>query len=129
MVVYDDDQLLALLEAHKLSSAIVDIAPLLGGEAFGLIENYAASIDPASPAAADGYNNRALTGVLAAIRTTTVGPGLDRLIARAERIVDADVPAIPLFELPVQNITRSDITGYGAYAVPLTYYEYLHPAR
>jgi len=50
-------------------------------------------------------------------------------VAHAEQIVDADVPAVNLFELPVENVTRSDITGYGAYAEPVTYYEYLHPAR
>jgi hypothetical protein len=26
-------------------------------------------------------------------------------------------------------VTRSAIAGYAAYAVPVTYYEYLHPAR
>jgi peptide/nickel transport system substrate-binding protein len=128
-VVYDDDQLLALAEAHKLVSTIEDIAPPLTGAAFLLISGEDASIDPVSPAAADGYRNRELDALLARIRTTPAGPASQRLAARAEQIVNADVPEVNLFELPVQNVTRSDITGYAAYAEPVTYYENLHPSR
>ncbi|GEM_PF-3425008 len=129
VVVYNADQLLALAQAHRLDSTIEDIAPVLGGAGFSLIENDDASIDVTSPAAADGYRNATLEAVLARLRTTAAGVASQRLVAHAEQIVDADVPAVNLFELPVENLTRSDITGYGAYAEPVTYYEYLHPAR
>ncbi|HEX2703382.1 MAG TPA: ABC transporter substrate-binding protein, partial [Solirubrobacteraceae bacterium] len=129
VVIYNDDQLLAIAQAHRLQSTIEDIAPLLGGSDFALIEDDDASIDPASPAAADGYTNPALAALLTRLHTTAGGARSQRLLARAEQIVNADVPAVNLFELPVQNLTRSDITGYGAYAEPVTYYEYLHPAR
>jgi len=129
VVLYDDDQLLAMAQAHDLDSTIEDIAPVLGGAGFSLIENYDASIDTTSPAAADRYRNARLVALLARLRSTAAGVASQRLVARAEQIVDADVPAVNLFELPVENITRSNIAGYGAYAEPVTYYEYLHPAR
>jgi ABC-type transport system substrate-binding protein len=128
-VIYDADELLALQQAHDLASVVEDIAPALGGAPFLLIENDDASIDPASPAAADGYRSSALDALLARLRTTPAGALSQRLTARAEQIVDAAVPAINFYELPVQNVTRSDITGYAAYADPVTYYEYLHPSR
>jgi peptide/nickel transport system substrate-binding protein len=129
VVVYNEDQLLAIAQAHHLESTIEDIDPVLGGAAFTLIEDDDARIDATSPAAADGYSNAALEALLARLRTSAGGPTSQRLVARAERIVDTDVPAVNLLELPVQNLTRSGITGYGAYAEPVTYYEYLHPAR
>jgi peptide/nickel transport system substrate-binding protein len=128
-VVYDEDQLLALQQAHRLSSTIEDLTPALGGSAFALIEHYDPRIDPASPAAADGYDNSALDALLARVQTMPGGAASQRLIARAERIADADLPMVNLFELPVQNVTRTGITGYSAYAQPVTYYEYLHPSR
>jgi peptide/nickel transport system substrate-binding protein len=129
VVVYNEDQLLAIAQAHRLDSTIEDIAPALGGAGFTLIEDDDPSIDGTSPAAVDGYRNATLEALLARLRTTPVGATSKRILARAEQIVDADVPAVNFFELPVENLTRSDITGYGAYAEPVTYYEYLHPAR
>jgi ABC-type transport system substrate-binding protein len=129
VVVYDDDQLLALQQAHRLTSTIEDLTPALGGSAFALIEHYDALLDPASPAADDGYRNRTVDALLARVQGTPGGATSQRLIARVERIVDADLPMVNLFELPVQNVTRSGITGYSAYAQPVTYYEYLHPSR
>jgi peptide/nickel transport system substrate-binding protein len=128
-VVYDDDQLLALHQAHQLESTIEDVSPVLGGAAYLLITDDGATIDPVSPAAADGYRDGTLEALLARIQTTPSGPAAQALIRNAERIVNAAVPAINLIELPVQNVTRSDITGYAAYAQPVTYYENLHPAR
>jgi len=128
-IVYNDDQLLALRQAHRLPSTIEDIAPLIGGAAFSLIENYDARIDPASPAAADGYTSPAVAALLSEIDSTLPGARLQRLVSRAGELIDADVPQVNLVEVPVQNVTRSEVTGYGAYAVPVTYYEYLHPSR
>jgi ABC-type transport system substrate-binding protein len=129
VVVYNEDQLLAVAQAHRLDSTIEDIAPVLGGAGFTLIEDDDPSIDVASPAAADRYRNATLEALLARLRTTPAGAAAKRLVAQAEQIVDADVPAVNFFELPVENITRSNVTGYGAYAEPVTYYEYLHPDR
>lgn len=128
-VVENQDQLLVLERAHQLPSVIEDIAPALGGAAFLLIENDDGALDPASPAADEGYADAALTRLLTQLRRTPAGPAATRLTARAATIVERDVPAVNLFELPVQNVTRSAIAGYAAYAVPVTYYEYLHPAR
>ncbi len=36
-------------------------------------------------------------------------------------------PTINLTYVPVQNVTRADVTGYRAYTQPVTYYEHLHP--
>jgi peptide/nickel transport system substrate-binding protein len=129
VVVYDQDQLLALQRSGQLESMIEDLSPVLGGAAFLLISDDDPSIDPVSPAAADGYRNRTLEALLARIRTTAAGPESARLTARAEAIVDSDVPAVNFFEFPVQNVTRSNIHGYAAYADPVTYYENLYASR
>jgi hypothetical protein len=34
---------------------------------------------------------------------------------------------IPLVEIPAQNVSRAQIRGYAAYAVPTTYYDLLKP--
>jgi hypothetical protein len=34
---------------------------------------------------------------------------------------------VNLVAIPVQNVTRSNVTGYAAYTQPVTYYENLHP--
>jgi ABC-type transport system substrate-binding protein len=127
--VYDEDQLFVLERAHEVPSSIDDITPLVGGAGFTLLQNYDAALDSDSQAAETGYANPTLDGLLAAIRRSPDGPSYDRLVARAEAIVDADVPVIGIFEDDVQNITKSDIAGYAAYNVPVTYYENLHPAR
>jgi peptide/nickel transport system substrate-binding protein len=126
--ISDADQLLELEQAHQIPSTIEDIQPLLSGAAFLLIQDDAATLDGVSPAAEDGYANPALAALLTQLRNTPAGRANQRLVMRAERIVDDDVPAINLLATPVQNVTNSSIVGYAAYAVPVTYYEYLHPA-
>jgi peptide/nickel transport system substrate-binding protein len=128
-VVSDSDQLLALAQAHQVDSTIEDISPLLSGAEFLLLQDDAATLDSVSPAAEEGYANPTVTALLTKLRDTPPGPRAEQLTARAAKLVDADTPAVNLFEVPVQNITRSAITGYDAYAVPVTYYESLHPTR
>ena len=41
--------------------------------------------------------------------------------------VSGATPTVNLVALPVQNVTRANVTGYAAYTEPVTYYEYLHP--
>lgn len=128
-VVSDTDQLLALARNHQIASTIEDISPLLSGTGFLLLQNDSSTLDSVSPASEQGYSNPALSALLARIRDTPDGPLYDGLVAQAARLIDNDVPTINLFEVPVQNVTRDGITGYAAYANPVTYYENLHPAR
>jgi peptide/nickel transport system substrate-binding protein len=128
-VVSDSDQLLALARAHQVASTIEDISPLLSGTGFLLLQNDSSTLDSVSPAAEQGYANPALNALLTRIRDTPDGTRYDRLVAEASRLIDADAPTVNLFEVPVQNVTRDGITGYAAYANPVTYYEDLHPTR
>ncbi len=121
------DQMLALEQTHQVPSTIEDIQPLVSGAAFLLLEDDAATLDAASPAAVDGYHDPALAALLTQLRSTPAGPAAQSLVARAAKIVDQDMPVVNLLATPVQNVTRADITGYAAYAVPVTYYEFLHP--
>jgi len=129
-VIYDDDQLHALAAAHQLPSAIEDLTPLLSGAAFSLITTEGTgALDPVSPASQFGYDDGAVQLLLNRLARTPAGPAETPLIARIAALVDNDMPAVNLFELPVQNVTRAAITGYAAHAVPVTYYEDLHPKR
>jgi peptide/nickel transport system substrate-binding protein len=128
-IYYDEDQLLALERAHAVPSAIEDITPAIGGAAFSLIEDFDAQLDSASPAAAFGYTDPALDRVLARLRDTPPGAAASALSATAARLAGRDWFAVNLLELPTQTITRARIAGYAAYSDPVTYYEYLHPAR
>ena len=128
-VLYDDDQLFALAGAHDVPSAIEDIRPLLGGAAFSLLTNYAAALDQASPAADFGYHDAAVQSLFAQLARTPSAANASPLLERIAALVQADAPAVNMLALPVQNVTRAAISGYAAYAVPVTYYEDLHPVR
>jgi len=126
--VDDTDQLLALEQNHQLQSSIDILTPLLGGAGFLLEQNDNVALDPVSPAANQRYANPALATLLDQLRNSPPGPAADALIHQAAAIVDSDVPTVNLVAIPIQNVTRAGITGYAAYAQPVTYYEYLHPA-
>jgi len=126
--VDDTDQLLALEQNHQLQSSIDGLTPLLGGAGFLLEQNDNVALDPVSPAANQRYSNPALQTLLDQLRNSPPGPAADALIHQAATIVDGDVPTVNLVAIPIQNVTRAGITGYAAYAQPVTYYEYLHPA-
>lgn len=129
-VIYDDDQLYALSALHQVPSAIEDVSPLLGGAAFTLITtDGTGGLDPASPAGYFRYDDPALQALLGQLDDTPASANDAPLLHKATALVDSDVPTVNLFELPVENVTRTNITGYAAYSVPVTYYEYLHPAR
>jgi hypothetical protein len=51
------------------------------------------------------------------------------LIRQAASQAEGGLATINLVTEPVQNVTRADVTGYSAYAAPVTYYEYLRPRR
>jgi peptide/nickel transport system substrate-binding protein len=126
--VDDTDQLLALEQNHQLQSSIDILTPLLGGAGFLLEQNDNVALDPVSPAANQRYSNPALATLLDQLRNSPPGPAADALIHQAAAIVDGDVPTVNFVAIPVQNVTRTGITGYAAYAQPVTYYEYLRPA-
>jgi ABC-type transport system substrate-binding protein len=125
----DTDQLLALEQHHQLQSTIDVITPLLGGAGFLIEQNDNVALDPVSPAANQRYSNATLQPLLDQLGTSPPGAAADALIHQAAAIVDGDVPTVNFVAVPIQNVTRAGITGYAAYAQPVTYYEYLHPAR
>jgi len=125
--VDNNDQLLALERAHGLQSTIAIQQPLIGGAGFLLEQNLGAALDPVSPAANDGYHSAQLESALAQLRSSAPGPAANALIKQAASVADTDLATIGLVTVPVQNVTRSGVTGYSAYTEPVTYYEYLHP--
>ena len=127
--VDDTDQLLALEQNHQLQSTIDVLTPLLGGAGFLLEQNDNVALDPVSPAANQRYSNPTVQTLLNQLQNSPPGPAADALIHQAAALVDADVPTVNFVAIPIQNVTRAGITGYAAYAQPVTYYEYLHPAR
>jgi ABC-type transport system substrate-binding protein len=126
--VDDTDQLLALEQHHQLQSTIDVLTPLLGGAGFLLEQNDNVAFDPVSPAANQRYSDAMLQTLLDQLRNSPPGAAADALIHQAAAIVDAAVPTVNFVAVPIQNVTRAGITGYAAYAQPVTYYEYLHPA-
>jgi len=125
--VANTNQMLSLEANHMVPSTIEDIAPLIGGGGFLLLQDDDSALDNVSPAAEDRYDDPALLALLQAMRRTPNGPAYRSLLARATAIVDRDLPAVNLLATPVQNVTNANITGYAAHAVPVTYYELLHP--
>jgi peptide/nickel transport system substrate-binding protein len=125
----DTDQLLALEQHHQLQSTIDVITPLLGGAGFLIEQNDNVALDPVSPAANQRYSNATLQPLLDQLGNSPPGAAAAALIHQAAAIVDGDVPTVNFVAVPIQNVTRAGITGYAAYAQPVTYYEYLHPAR
>ena len=125
--VGDSDQLLALEQNPGLESTIDTDAPLLGGAGFLLEENANAKLDPISHAVEQHYTTTALQTLLDQLASSSGGSATRGLIGQAAGAIDTITPTINLIALPVQNVTRSNVTGYGAYTEPVTYYEYLHP--
>jgi peptide/nickel transport system substrate-binding protein len=128
VVVDNTDQLLALEAHHQVESSIETISPLLGGAAFLLEQDANTRLDPVSTAAQEGYRNPALQTVLDQLDTTPAGTAATALAQQAATTLDTALPTINLTYVPVQNVTRANVTGYEAYTQPVVYYEHLHPA-
>ncbi len=128
-VIYinDTDQLLALEANPGLQSTLDTDTPLLGGAGFLLEQDDNAALDPVSPAADQHYASAPLQSLLDQLRSAPDAATAQTLIGQAATTVDTDLPSVDLYAVPVQNVTRSNVTGYAAYTVPVTYYEYLHP--
>jgi hypothetical protein len=86
-----------------------------------------AALDPVSPAAEEGYRSAPLQSALAQLRSSPPGPAADALVKQAATLADGGLATIDLVTVPVQNVTRAGVRGYGAYTEPVTYYEYLRP--
>jgi len=125
--VNDTDQLLALEQRSAVESTIDSLSPLLGGAGFLLEETGNAALDPVSPAAQQRYANPTLQSLLDGLRNSPGGSAADALIQQAAQAIDSEMATINFVAIPVQNVTRSDVTGYAAYTQPVTYYENLHP--
>ena len=124
--VDNTDQLLALEAAHKVESSLEVTTPLLGGPGFLVEQDANTALDPVSPAAQEGYHNPTLQAALQQLLTSPPGAATSALIGQAATILDTDEPTVYLVTEPVQNVTRSNVTGYRAYTQPVTYYENLH---
>jgi peptide/nickel transport system substrate-binding protein len=127
VVVDNTDQLLALEVHHRVESSMETISPLLGGAAFLVEQDANSTVDPVSTAAQEGYRNPALQTVLDQLDTTPAGTAATALAQQAATMLDTALPTINLAYVPVQNVTRADVTGYRAYTQPVVYYEHLHP--
>ena len=127
--VNNNDQLLALEQQGALESTIDTATPLMGGAGFLLEEDANTALDPVSPAAQEGYRNASLQPLLDQLRGSSTAPAADTLTQQAATIIDSDSPTVNFVAIPVQNVTRANVTGYAAYTMPVTYYEYLHPTR
>jgi ABC-type transport system substrate-binding protein len=125
--INDTDQLLALEQSPGLESTIDTDTPLLGGAGFLVEEDANAALDPVSPAVEQHYASASLQTLANAVANSAGGAATQALVAQTAAAIDAELPTINLVAIPVQNVTRADVTGYSAYTQPVTYYEYLHP--
>jgi peptide/nickel transport system substrate-binding protein len=123
----DTDQLLALEHNPGLESYVNTDTPLLGAAGFLLEQDANAQLDPFSPAAEQHYASASLQTLADQLGSSPGGAATQTLIGQTAAAIDTATPTVNLLAIPVQNVTRSGITGYGAYTQPVTYYEYLHP--
>ena len=126
--VNDPDQLLALEQHSAVESTIDSQTPLLGGAGFLLEETGNAALDPVSPAAQQRYASSTLQSQLDQLRNSPGGSATDTLIQQAATTIDSEMATVNFAAIPIQNVTRSHVTGYAAYTQPVVYYENLHPA-
>jgi ABC-type transport system substrate-binding protein len=127
VVIDNSDQLIALEAHHALESSLETISPLLGGPAFLLEQDANTKLDPASTAAQEGYANPTLQSTLDQLDRSPPGAAATATETQAASVLDTALPTINLMAVPIQNVTRANVTGYGAYTQPATYYENLHP--
>ncbi len=125
--VNDSDQLLALEQSPGVQSSIDVDTPLLGGAGVLLEQDANTVLDPVSRAAEQHYSSSTLQSLLDQILNSSGGSSTAALISQTAASIDATLPTINLVAIPVQNVTRANVTGYSAYTQPVTYYEYLHP--
>jgi ABC-type transport system substrate-binding protein len=125
--VDNPDQLLAIEQHSAVESTIDSQTPLLGGPAFLLEEIGNAAIDPFSPAAQQHFASPTLQSQLDQLLNSPGGSATSSLVAAAAQTIDSEMATVNFAAIPIQNVTRSNVTGYAAYTQPVTYYENLHP--
>jgi hypothetical protein len=125
--VNDTDQLLALEQNPGVESSIDTDTPLLGGAGLLLEQDANAALDAVSRGAEQHYANGSLQALLDQLGASAGGAPTQALITQAAASIDAAVPTVNIAAVPVQNVSRANVTGYAAYTLPVTYYEYLHP--
>jgi peptide/nickel transport system substrate-binding protein len=107
-----------LARAGAVAALLESTAAPIASASFDILASYLRD----SPANVEGYDAPALDALAAPL--TSAAPGS---LQRALTIVGTTYPVIPLVEIPAQNISRAQIGGYAAYAVPTTYYDLLKP--
>jgi ABC-type transport system substrate-binding protein len=125
--INDSDQLLALEQSPGVQSSIDVDTPLLGGAGMLLEQDANTVLDPVSRAAEQHYSSAALQSLLDQLANSSGGAATQALISQAAASIDTTEPTINLVAIPVQNVTRANVTGYSAYTQPVIYYENLHP--
>ena len=80
-------------------------------------------------AAQQHFASSALQSQLDQLRNSADAGAAQTLISQAAATIDSEMATINFAAIPVQNVTRSDVTGYAAYTQPVIYYENLHPTR
>ncbi len=126
--INDTDQLLALEQSPGLESTIEADTPLLGGAGFLLEQDANTTLDPVSSAAVQHYGSSTLQALLDQLADSPGGAPTQALIAQTASAIDTEIPTVNISAIPVQNVSRANITGYAAYTQPVVYYENLHPA-
>ena len=114
---------LASLERAGSVGAVLDAtATAVASASFDVVARYLRD----SPGNVERYDSPALDALAAPLTAAAPGGGVDAgAEQRALRIVGATYPVIPLVEIPAQNVSRTQIAGYAAYAAPTTYYDLL----
>ena len=110
-----------LARAGAVAALLESTAAPIASASFDILASYLRD----SPANVEGYDAPALDALAAPL--TTAAPGSLGALQRALTIVGTTYPVIPLVEIPAQNVSRAQIGGYAAYAVPTTYYDLLKP--
>jgi len=126
--INDTDQLLALEQSPGLESTIEADTPLLGGAGFLLEQDANTALDPVSDAALQHFGSTTLQTLLDQLGDSPGGAPTQALITQAASAIDAELPTVNISAIPVQNVSRANVTGYAAYTQPVIYYENLHPS-
>jgi ABC-type transport system substrate-binding protein len=111
-----------LARAGSVAGVLETSAAPIASASFDIVASYL----PRSPGDIEAYDSPALDALAPAL--TATGPGSAPYTAAQQRalaIVGMSYPVIPLVEIPAQNITLAQISGYAAYPVPATYYDLL----
>jgi peptide/nickel transport system substrate-binding protein len=105
------------------------------GAVAGVLETEAAPLDsaaftiaadylPDSQANIEGYDSPGLDALAGALSASNPAASA-RALGRALAIVASTFPVIPLVEVPAQEVTRTQISGYAAYPDGAVYYDEL----